>query len=144
MKKTFATICIIFAVIMSILFMKLKTVQKEVTEIQNFNSAYEYYDRDDLCGAEVTTVINKAIDNNEKYDIEKSEEGYYDTDDENSIEIYVTMIINGSTYPMESLINAGLDSFTEYFGEVNFKCTDIKYHESTGKISQMTFESTEY
>ena len=54
------------------------------------------------------------------------------------------MIINGKTYPMERINNLGIDSFIEYFGVVSFKCTDIKYHEDSGKVSTMTFEATEY
>ncbi len=38
----------------------------------------------------------------------------------------------------------GINSFIEYFGVVKFKCTDVKYHKSSGKISEMTFEATEY
>lgn len=67
----------------------------------------------------------------------------YNIEDENSVEIYVTMIINNTTYRMERINNLGISSFTEYFGEVGFKCTGITYHEN-GKVASMTFETKEY
>lgn len=144
MKKTLIIIFVIFIIIMSILFMNLRNVQKNNLEIQKFNSGYEFYNKEDLCGIDITTIINKAIDNNEKYEIEKDSSGLYIADNEYSVNIYVTMIINQKTYPMEKIKEIGIETFTEFFGEVKFKCTDIKYHEENGRISSMTFESVEY
>lgn len=144
MKKTLIIIFVIFIIIMSILFMNLRNVQKNNLEIQKFNSGYEFYNKEDLCGIDITTIINKAIDNNEKYEIEKDSSGLYIADNEYSVNIYVTMIINEKTYPMEKIKEIGIETFTEFFGEVKFKCTDIKYHEKNGRISSMTFESVEY
>ena len=70
MKKTLIIIFSVFIIIMSILFMNLRNVQKNNLAIQKFNSGYEFYNREDLCGIDITTIINKAIDNNEKYEIE--------------------------------------------------------------------------
>ena len=53
------------------------------------------------------------------------------------------MIINETTYPMENLNAQGLKEFTKYFGEVEFKCINVKYHEASGKIAEMTFAATE-
>lgn len=144
MRKTLIIISAIFIIIMSILFVNLKTVQKSNLEIKKFNLTYELYNKEDLCGIDITTIINKAIDNNEKYEIEKDLNGIYIADDEYSIKIYITMIINQKTYPMEKIKEIGIQTFTEFFGEVKFKCTDIKYHEKTGRISEMVFESVEY
>lgn len=144
MKKTLLIICILFLIIMLILFMNLKQVQKQNRELQKFNSEYEFYNREDLCGVDITTVINKAVDNNEKYEVKKDENGYYVPNEENSIKIYIKLINNEKTYEMERIKQIGLESFVEFFGEVDFKCTDIEYHEKSGKISKMTFESLEY
>ena len=54
------------------------------------------------------------------------------------------MIINETTYRMERINSLGMNSFVAYFGQVSFKCTDVKYHEKTGRISSMTFEAKEY
>lgn len=112
-------------------------------EIRKFNLNYERYNKDNLNGLDITTLINRAINNNEEKFVEKNDEKLYNLDDENSIEIYVKMIINGTTYRMERIDNLGIDSFIEYFGEVSFKCVDITYHKN-GRVASMTFEAKEY
>ena len=139
MKKTLLIICILFLIIMLILFTNLKQVQRQNRELQKFNSEYEFYNREGLCGVDITTVINKAVDNNEKYEVEKDENGYYIPNEENSIKIHIKLINNEKTYEMERIKEIGLESFVEFFGEVDFKCTNIEYHEKSGKISKMTF-----
>jgi len=143
MKKNLLTIFVIFLVIMAILFMKYISIRKKNQEIQKFNYGYEFYNRDNLRGLDITTVINKAIDNNERNKVKKDENGYY-IEDDNSIKIEIKMIINGKTYPMERIKEIGIDNFTEFFGEVHFNCTKVEYHQDTKKISKMTFESIEY
>lgn len=143
MKKIFALITLILVVISVVVVIKFQNFQKQKREIAKFNLEYEEYNKEKLNGLDITTVINKAINNNEKFKISKDENGLYIEDDENSIKIFITMIINEKTYPMEKINALGMNSFVEYFGVVDFKCTDIKYHEKSGKISQMTFEATE-
>ena len=144
MKRTLISICIVFIIIMSILFVNLKNVQKNNLEIKQFNSGYEFYNKENICGVDVTTIINKAIDNNEKYEIKKDSSGLYIEDDEYSIKIYIKMIINNKTYSMEEISKVGLENFTELFGEIEFKCTEIEYHKVNGRIAEMTFETVEY
>lgn len=143
MKKTLTIICTIFLVIMLILFFNLRQVQTQNREIKKFNSQYEFFNKNDLCGVDITTVINKAIDNNEKNLVEKDKTGYYIPNGENSIKIYVKLLNSGETYPMERIREIGLEGFVTFFGEVDFKCTNIEYHQKTGKVSKMTFESLE-
>lgn len=144
MKKLLALVLLIIIIILTFFVVNYKQFQKQKEEIKNFNLTYEKYNKDNLNGLDITTVMNKAISNNEKYSVAKDEEGLYVLDDENSIEIYVTMIINETTYRMERINSLGMNSFVAYFGEVSFKCTDVKYHEKTGKIASMTFEAKEY
>lgn len=144
MKKTIFVILLLFVAIIVGIYMNYKQLQVTQNEVKKFNSEYEFYNQESVLGTDITTVINKAIDNNEKYGIEKDESGNYIPDEKQSIKIYVHMIINETTYSMEDLKKTGLNEFTRYFGEVSFKCTDVKYHEQTGKIAEMTFASTEY
>lgn len=143
MKKTLTVICVIFAIIMMILFWNLKQAQSQARAVQKFNADYEFFNREGICGVDVTTVINKAINNNEAYSVEKDENGYYIPNKEDSVNIYIKMKNNNKTYNMERIVETGLDSFVEFFGQVDFKCTKVEYHEATGKISKMTFESLE-
>lgn len=142
MKKTLLIICIVFLIIMLVLFWNLKQVQAVNREVQKFNSQYEFYNREGICGIDITTVINKAYDNNEKFGVKKDENGYYIPDNENSINIYVKLKNTGRTYKMENIRQTNLESFVTFFGEVEFKCDKIEYHKN-GKISVMTFESLE-
>jgi hypothetical protein len=146
-KNIIKSLCIIFIILIVasvIIFVKYKELQEQKRVVEKFNSEYEIYNKDELNGLDITTVINKAISNNEKYEITKDDEGLYNLDDENCIEIYVKMIINDTTYRMERINNLGIQSFISYFGEVHFNCIDVQYHEQTGKIASMTFEATEY
>ena len=143
MKKNFAILIVVLIVVAIVVFVKFKNLQMDKQEIAKFNSQYELYNADDLNGLDITTVINKAISNNEKYELQKDENGYYILDDEYSVEILVKMYINEKTYPMERIESLGMSSFAAYFGEVGFKCTDVKYHEKTGRIASMIFEATE-
>ncbi len=144
MRKNLLIIFVILIIILVIACMKYKDIQATKREVAKFNYDYEEYNKENLNGLDITTLINKAVNNNERFEIPKDEEGLYKLDDENSIEIYVKMIINDTTYRMERINNLGINSFIAYFGEVNFKCIGIEYHKKTGKIASMTFEATEY
>ncbi len=139
MKKTIFIILSIVLVIIICIYMNYKELLSKQTDAQKFNQTFEFYNKEAIYGTDVTTVINKAIDNNQKFNIPKDEKGLYIADDKNSIKIYVYMLINETTYPMESFVNLGLDEFTRNFGEIKFECTDVKYHQTTGKIAEMTF-----
>jgi len=141
MKKTLALICILLLILVVIIAINFKNIEKEKNEIVKFNLTYEEYNTDNLNGLDITTLINKAINNNEKYSISKNEHGYYVDDGMNSIKIYVTMNMNDKTYEMERINSVGMNSFIEYFGDVKFECTDVKYHEKTGRISELIFKS---
>lgn len=145
MKKTIIVVFVILCIISIFAYFSIKNMQMKKQEVEKFNAEYEYYNNDKvLNGLDITTLINKATSNNEKYAIEKDENGLYILDDEYSIEIYVTMIINETTYKMERITQIGTNAFVEYFGGVSFKCTNVEYHESTGRIASMTFEANEY
>ncbi len=144
MKKFFAILVLAFCITVLIIVVNFNEYQKNQRQVNNFNREFEEYNKEDVLGVDITTLINKAISNNEKYGVQKDENGLYIDDGKNSIQIYITMIINGQTYPMENINKLGMDSFTSYFGVIKFRCTNISYHEETSKIASMTFESTQY
>lgn len=143
MKKTIIVILSIFLIIIISIYMNYRQIVSSKLQARKFNQEFEFFNKENILGTDVTTMINKAIDNNEKHNIKKDENGLYISDDEYSVKIYVYMMIDENTYPMEQLVKTGLSKFTRYFGEVHFKCTDVKYHESNGRIAEMTFASTE-
>ena len=143
MKKIIITLLSIFLIIIISIYMNYRQAVSAKMQAKKFNIDYEFYNRENILGTDVTTLINKAIDNNEKHNIKKDDDGLYIPDDKYSVKLNVYMIINDTTYPMEALVKTGLRDFTRYFGEVKFKCTDVKYHQSTGRVAEMTFASTE-
>ena len=143
MKKVIIVILSIFLIIMISIYMNYRQAVSKELQAKKFNQDYEFFNKEAILGTDVTTMINKAMDNNEKHGIKKDENGVYIPDDEYSVKIYVYMIINEQTYPMEQLVKTGLSEFTRYFGEVHFNCTDVKYHKTNGRIAEMTFASTE-
>lgn len=139
MKKSLILMLTLFFVIIIVVVVKLNDLQKQKQQILNYNKEYEYYCNKEILGTDITTLINKAIDSNEKNEVKKDENGLYLPDEENSINIYIKMKFTENIYPMESFYTAGINDFTKYFGSINFKSTKVKYHKN-GKISSITFE----
>ena len=110
-------------------------------EIISFNKQYLEFNKNQVKGLDITSIMNLAISNNEKYNIEKNEKDEYIDDGEYSIKIFLKMKIDGKTYSMEAFEKNGMDEFAQYFGSILFKCTEVTYHEKSGRIATMTFEA---
>ncbi len=123
------------------LAMNLKTTSESVNKT---NKEYEYYLNKEIYGTEVTSLMNKAINENEKNKIAKDEKGYYIDDAKDSIRIELKMISVEKTYAMEEINNHDMNQFLENFNLIKFRCTSIEYHKKTGKISRMIIEQIEY
>lgn len=96
----------------------------------------------EIYGTDLATLINKAVDNNEKYKIEKDENGNYIPDDKYSLKITIQMLSNETTYEMERIFEHKVEQFIELFNTSKFKASNVQYHELTGKISQIHFVQT--
>ncbi len=139
MKKNFALIFTLLIVALVIIVVKINTMKNTKQQVLKFNKEYEYYCNKEILGTDITTVINMATNNNEKYKIKKDENNLYIQDEENSIKIFVKMKYTEKVYPMESFYSAGIGDFTKYFGEIKFKSSEKTYH-NNGKIASITFE----
>lgn len=144
MKKILMLMIAILLVAVGVIGLSYKDYEIKNIDNNLFNSTYEEYNTNNLNGLDITTIMNKAISNNEKYEIPKDENGVYILDDEYSIIIYVSMVEDEPAYRMERFIKAGMNDFTRYFGEVGFKCIDVTYHEKNGRIASMTFNAEMY
>lgn len=116
------------------------TYNNEIKTIKISNAEYEAYYNKEIYGAEFATIINKAIDNNEKYSIERDNKGKYIENDKDSIKIDIKIIDNNTVYDMETIYSGGISKFVENFNLIKFKCTSITYHKETGKVKYMYFE----
>lgn len=139
MKKLaiFFLIIIIIIVGMSYLYLNYKA---NYYEAKKENQQFESYDKQVIYGAELTTIINRAVDNNEINEVPKDNKGKYINNETNSIKIEIQMLDNQKTYEMETLYQGGMDKFVQYYNQIQFKCTKIEYHKTTNKVKYMLFE----
>lgn len=139
MKKLaiFFLILLIIVVVISYMYLNYKA---DYYEAQRKNKQFVSYEGQEIYGAELTTVINKAVDNNQNNEIPKDNKGKYINNDSNSIQIDIKMLDDDKTYAMETLYNGGMDKFVQYYGEIKFKCTKLEYHQTTNKVKYMLFE----
>ena len=138
------TLIIIISVILIIcvgLLSLFYTNKQKYNEQQKFNIRYEQYLNKEISGINIATVINQAVDDNEKAMIKKDENNKYIQDDINSIyiEIKITEFAEEEIYTMETLYNGGMEQFVKYYGQIRFKATDIKYNENK-RIKYILFE----
>ena len=139
MKKIAIFALIIIAIISTISYIYLSYVNT-YKNAQKENAKFEIYIDKEITGSEITTLINKAIDQNKQNEIPKDNKGKYIENDENSLNIDIKFIDNDVTYNMEKLFDSGMETFLAYYRNINFKCSEVQYHEKTNKIKYMLFE----
>ena len=139
MKKLliFFAIVVIIVCVVSYVFLNYKA---NYNTSKKANLEFENYLNEEIYGTDLSTVINRAIDSNEINAVEKNNKGIYLNNDKNSISIEVKMNDNDSIYQMETFYKNGMQNFLNYYGNIKFKCTDIKYHKTTNKVKYMLFE----
>lgn len=133
----FFLIVIIIVVGISYLYLNYKTI---FNNAQKENKQFESYYEQEVYGSDIATIINKAVDNNEKNEVEKDKKGKYVNNDKNSINIDIKIIDNDTIYNMEKLYTGGMDKFVQFYNQIKFKCTKIEYHKETKKVKYMLFE----
>lgn len=122
MKKIALVFLLIVIIIagMSYLYLNYKiNLNTAKTENKFFQSYYEK----EIKGSELATIMNKAVDNNTKNDIQKDPKGKYINNDNNSINIDIKMLDIDKIYDMETLYAGGIAKFAQYYGDITFKCT---------------------
>ncbi len=139
MKKIALFFLIITIIVVGISYMYLN-YKADYNEAQKANMEFESYYNQNIMGTDLTTIINKAIDNNKNNKIKQDSKGKYINNDENSINIDVKMLDKDETYTMETFYNGGIEKFVQYYGTIQFKCTKIEYHKTTNKVKYMLFE----
>lgn len=136
-------ICIILVIVICIVISiayAYSGYKKEYNEVQNFNSNFSQYIDKEFYGNELATIINRAIDNNEKNKILKDSNGRYIEDEMYSIKVDIYITDNETTYSMETINLGGISNFVSYYSDVKFKCTKVEYHKKTNRISYLYIE----
>jgi len=140
MKKLLLILLSLFIIIIFSIYGLLINNEKQNENLTNYNREYEQYLNKIINGTELATLINKVININEKNSIQKDDNNYYIENQEDSIKIEIKLIVTEKTYPMEEIYDKDTSEFVKHFSLEKFKCTNIEYHEETGKISKMLFE----
>lgn len=140
MKKNLFVILGIFIIIVAILSYLYYNYAKISIIAQQKNKEYETYTENDILGSSLMTLINKAMDQNEKNEIVKDSKKLYKENEENSIRIEVKFSESDKTFPMESILSLGSEQFIKNYNSMSFKCTKKEYHEKTKYIKYMLFE----
>ena len=140
MKKGITVIVIITIIALLLIGYIFSITKQNNDKIKSHNSTFEKYLGKELYGSDISTIINKAIDINEKNKIEKDKDGKYIENDMNSIKINLKMKDNDNIYAMETIYKNKIEEFMKYYGPIKFKCTNIEYHQKTKMIKKMIFE----
>lgn len=140
--KKIAIFFIITILIVCAIFAMYISYKANYNMSKKSNLAFEKYLNEEVYGTDLATVINRAVDRNEKNGVTKNNKGIYQNNDENSINIEIKMLDDDSVYKMEKFYNVGIQNFINYYGNIKFKCTDIKYHSATNQVKYMLFEQT--
>lgn len=139
MKKTIIFIICVVIIILSIFGTKYLDYKRQKSEITKANLEYETYLNKDVSGRDLTTAINRAVNNNEKHKIEKDENSFYINEDMYCVKIEIKILDNETTYQMETLYNGGMETFIQYYGDITFTCTEIEYN-TPGRVKHLVFE----
>lgn len=139
MKKIAIFFLIIIIIVVGISYMYLN-YKANYNETKLKNVEFESYYNQEIYGGDLTTIINKAVDNNISNGVEKNNKGKYLDNQKNSINIDIKMLDNDKVYNMETLYGGGINKFLQYYNQIRFKCTKIEYHKSTNRIKYMLFE----
>ena len=141
MKKSIFIILTILLSIVVIICLYIYNVNKLNRVSIRHNQQYEEYCNRKILGTDLISLINKAIDYNEKNNIEKQEGSiYYINNNTNSIQISVKFIENDKIIKMEDIAEKQTENFIKFFATSTFICNDIKYHEQTKNVQSMYFE----
>ncbi len=140
MKKIIIVISVFFIILITYIFYNYTMNKVERTEILEKNKQYEQYCEKEIYGTDMSTIINKVIDSNEKNNIEQDESGRYIYNDYNSINVEIKFKDSENTYNIEQIYRLGIDEFMKNYSYIKFQCKKIEYHDKTSNIRYMYFE----
>lgn len=140
MKRTIIIICVIAICIVISITYAYSMYKNDVNQVQKFNNQFSKYIGQEFFGTELATIINLAIDNNEKNNIAKDTSGKYVTDELYSVRVDVYMTDTQKTYSMETLNAGEISNLVNNYSNIRFKCTKVEYHKSNKRISYLYIE----
>lgn len=144
MKKKFVIILIILLILLAIAGYYVYNARQLRGLAQKQNATYESCYEQEILGTTLISIINKAIDSNEKNGVEKQTNSiYYENNHENSIQITIQFKQKEEPVHMEAIAQKQSEAFVKVFATASFKCTKIEYHEKTNLVKSLYFEQTQ-
>ena len=143
MKKSLITILIVFILIVVSFFGVMINYRNSQRQALNFNRDYEQYKDKTLLGADIATLINKAMDSNNRNNVQKDKKNYYINNGSNSVRIFTQLQTGGDYYPMEKIFEHDVSQFVKNFNLQDYKCSKIIYHKRTNLVSEVYFDILE-
>lgn len=140
MKKTLIVLILLVVAIVAVVVYQYNSYNIKLAETKKINQEYENFTNNEILGTSLITLINKAIDRNEKNNILKDDKGLYIENETTSIKIEVEFTESDNTFPMENIGRIGSEEFIKNYGAISFKCTEKTYHEKTNNIKYLLFE----
>ena len=140
MKKSFFILISITLICILIIAFLIYNHQNAINKTKKLNLEYESYTNNNILGSSLMTLINKAINSNEKNEVQKDEKGLYISNDINSIIIEVKFTEAEKIFRMEAISSLGSEAFIKNYNTMSFKCIKKQYHENTKAISYLYFE----
>lgn len=140
MKKTIAVLIVIMLIIVVVLIYQYNSYKTVALRNQKLNEEYEVFTQGEILGTSLITLINKAIDSNQKNNVQLDENNLYIDNNKNSIRIEVKFTESDEIYPMERIGKLGSEQFIKNYATMNFKCTQKEYHDKTKIIKYLLFE----
>ena len=153
-KKNIIIICVVFLLLLIGIIYFLDNYKKTKLKTNEYNNQFNIYLNKEISASDLTSLINKVIDLNEKNNIQKDDKKLYIENEENSIKIDIEFLpITGEkdeqlVFPMERLNEKGLNEFRELYENneyVNFrfKAIEIDYHNKSKKLKYIKFKEIE-
>ena len=143
MKKILIMILVCVITIVTICFAWYTEYSKHKYEVTKINNEFLAYEKSIVKINTIVSLMNKAIDLNNKNKIPKDENNIYEENDKNSIKVYLKVKSSDSTMEMEKLIlykNAGVEKVEYAFSDLIFEVSDVQYHQKTGQVKSITFQ----
>ena len=139
MKKQFIILIIILLIIVAVVGLYFYNLNRLNLLAENHNKTYQQIENQDILGTTLISIINKAIDDNEKNEVTK-ESIYYQDNEQNSIKITIQFKELDHTVQMEDIAAQTTENFIQFFATATFRCTKIEYHEKTNFVKSLYFE----
>lgn len=146
MKKILIIIIVAVITVVAVFTGKYIELSKQKSEVKKINNEFLAYQKSIVKINKIVTLMNRAIDINNKNNIEKDENGIYEENNTNSIKVYLKVKSSDSKMEMERLMlndKAGVEKVEYAFSDLIFEMTNVEYHKKTGQVKSITFEEKE-